>query len=293
MKKRIIKILSIFSLFILGIVTIINNKVFAATSNYQIASYITFTLDMDVEKGFDLIKPYILYDSSNNLSTRDYEFKATALGDDWYKYTGTYPDGQAFSIQTKINRIESNCGTYVEAELTRTAYRQSIYVTNLKSGKKTSDCLLEAWKDRWMNIKYPSYSVETGNSPKGNIYTNVTTFTSGAAVDCMLCYYAIYDTEINSDVTVPLPETIPLPDSDSNNTQDQNNTANTEDTSSSNNTNDDKNQNKDDNDSTNNDNTKEKDPVLIVLICIGIILGIVLIYIIYKIIRMLLSWLNE
>ncbi len=285
MKIKLIKILSIFSFLLMTIFILSSSSVYAASSSYHLATYFTFSSDMNIEKGFEYIKPYILYDSSYNACYLDYEFTATHVEDNQYKYTGYYPDGTYFSISTFIKIIDDASGTYVEAQYTKGEYRQSIYVTDLKDGKTTSDCLMECWRNRWMNIKEPTYSIDTGSSPTGNIYNRATSFTTGAGDDYTLLYYAIYNPAKNEETTTPPDDEIQIPPGNigDNSTQEGDSSSDNEGDSSN---------NKDD-DSTQSPQAEEKDPVLIILIIIGGIILLVLGYMLYKVIRSLLSWLNE
>lgn len=280
MKIKLIKLFSVFSFLLITFITLTSSNVYAASSNYHLATSFTFSSDMNIEKGFEYIKPYILYDSSYKAYLYDYEFNVTNVSGNSYKFTGHYPDGSYFSITSTIKIIDDASGTYVESELTRGEYRQSIYVTNLKSGKTTSDCLLECWRNRWVNIKEPTYSIQTGSSPNGAIYNNLTTFTSGANEDYVLHYYAIYNPDNYQESTNPADDIISLPSGDEDNNSQEN-------TSSSNNEDKTNNQNND------SQQTQQKDPVLIILIVIGGIILLVLGYMLYKVIRMVLSWLDE
>lgn len=300
MKKNIIKIFAAFALFISMMFSFGITKTYAASSPYSLATYFTFSCDMDIEKGFELIKPYILY-RNDEACFSNYTFKAEEENDGFYRYTGTYPDGTTFSIHTKPRIINDPSGTYVEA-MNSYATRQSIVVTSLRSGKKTSDCLEECWKNRFVNVKYPTYVMETGFAPNSTIYNHLTTYTNGAGEDKTLWYYAIYDPSSNpiSDTpnneeiidiggntetpstggeTIDIPNETPTTEQE----QPQNPSTQTNDKSQTNN-----NQSNE-----NNKETKTVNPVTIALICIGSIIGIVLVYEIYKLIRLLIVWLKR
>lgn len=291
MKKLIFKIFTLATFLIVTIIIASTSNVYAATSNYQLATYFTFSSDMSITKGFELIKPYILYDSSYNAVIRDYEFEAIPKGDGWFNYVGKYPDGQTFSISTKVKVIDSECGTFVEAQLAKNEYRQSIYVTNLKPGKTTSDCLMECWREKWFNVREPSYSIDTGYAPGGNIYNRMTSFVTGAGEEKTLCYYAIYDVDKYEDTTTPSEDEIYIPpdNNNDNNNQGEVTTPPDDDNSSGDNSNDDSNNGS----NQQQPQTQEKDPVLIFLIVLGGVLLIVVGYMIYKVIRMVLRWLDE
>ncbi len=144
-----------------------------AASNYSIATQFTFSSDMNIEEGFTLIKPYILYEN-DTISTKDYTFQATSEGENRYHYSGTYPDGSTFSIHASIKVLEKTSGTYVEA-LKIEPYRQSIYIKGLKENKTANDCLLECWQNRFVTIKDPTYVVSTETTSR--IYNHMTSFT--------------------------------------------------------------------------------------------------------------------
>lgn len=291
MKKLIFKIFTLATFLIMTVITFASSNVYAASSQYQIASYFTFSSDMSITKGFELIKPYILYNSSNYLSGFDYEFEAIPLGNGRYNFKGTYPDGVTYSITTTIQIIDDASGTYVEAQLTRPEYRQVIYVTDLKDGKTTSDCLMECWRNRWMNIKEPTYTVETGATPGESIYNRMTSFTTGAGEDKTLIYNAFYNPSKYQESITPSEDEIYIPpgSTDDDNNQGEVTTPPDDDNSSGDNSNDDSNNGS----NQQQPQAQEKDPVLIFLIVLGGVLLIVVGYMIYKVIRMVLRWLDE
>lgn len=323
MKKTIFKIVSLFTFLFACLFTLSTSKVYAATSSYDLATYFTFSSDMDIDEGFDLIKPFILY-YDGNPCTSDYTFNYESLGNNRYRYTGTYPDGSNFSIQTTIQIIDNASGTYVEAENAE-PYRQSIYIKSLNEGKTTNDCLMECWKNRWVNVTYPTYSIQ--DTPTMNIYTHMTSFVSGAGETHSLQYYAVIenvnytpdedqsDNATNNDTTPgdtttedtsgdndsSLDEPI-IPDDGSNDDKTpSDDTGNTDDDSSNNdnsnggssNTPNDSNNNSSNNNNSTNDTKAEKDPLLIALFCVGGILGLVLIFLIYKVIKAVFMWLKR
>ena len=65
MKKSIIKILSLFTFLLSTIFLISTPSVHAASSSYSTAHSFTFSSDMDIDEGLDLIKPFILYQDEN------------------------------------------------------------------------------------------------------------------------------------------------------------------------------------------------------------------------------------
>ena len=320
MKKTIFKIVSLFTFLFACLFTLSTSKVYAATSSYDLATYFTFSSDMDIDEGFDLIKPFILY-YDGNPCTSDYTFNYESLGNNRYRYTGTYPDGSNYSIQTTIQIIDNASGTYVEAENAE-PYRQSIYVKSLNEGKTTNDCLMECWKNRWVNVTYPTYSIQ--DTPTQNIYTHMTSFVSGAGETHNLLYYAVIenvnytpdedqsDNATNND-TLPdnstnddnqnndssLDEPIIPDDGTNDNTGStdtpSDDTGNTDDDSNggSSNTPNDSNNNSSNNNNSTNDTETEKDPLLIALFCAGGILGLVLIFLLYKVLKTVFMWLKR
>ena len=292
MKKIIIKLTTVFTLLFVSIFMISFTKADAATSKYSIATQFTFSDDMDIDEGFNLIKPYILYQDGTPCFS-DYQFNANPEGNNVYHFTGFYPDGSRFSITSTIRILSNASGTYVEAEKID-PYRQTIYIKSLDEGKTSNDCLMECWKNRWVNIVYPTYNLQ--DTPSQNIYPRTTSF-SNAAGTHHLIYYAVIE---NVNVTPPssddntgtnnndnnkLPE-INLPTGSDEPTVDNGNTNNNNNTPGSSNNNNNNNQ-------SNDKNTSDKDPVLITLYCIGAVLGIVLIFILYKVIRMIIKWLKR
>ena len=286
MKKTLLKIIAAFTFVLTMIISLGTIKTYAASSDYSLSTYFTFSSDMDIDKGFELIKPYILY-KNDNPCFEDYTFTADEENDGWYNYKGTFPDGNTFSYHTRIRIINDASGTYVESLNTK-ATRQSIYVTNLKEGKTTSDCLKECFLNRYINIKDPTYSIDKGSEPGSNIYNNMTSFTNGAGETKELQYYAIYDvkgttTPINDEV-IDIPDNPTTPDENIDNQNDEPNVPS--DNPLENNTN----QNKQNIESQSNN---KMNPLNIALICIGAIIGIILIYQIYKLIRLLILWLKR
>ncbi|MDE6407608.1 MAG: hypothetical protein K2K48_08060 [Anaeroplasmataceae bacterium] len=252
-----------------------------AASNYAIATQFTFSSDMNIEEGFNLIKPYILYEN-DTISTKDYTFQATQEGENRYHYSGTYPDGTTFSIHAIIRIKENASGTYVEA-LKIEPYRQSIYVKGLKENKTANDCLLECWQNRFVTIKDPTYVVSTETTTR--IYNHMTTFTISTGEVKNLQYFAMVETkELPSedlgfpkeDVNTSKP---PLPDDEEKENPNPSESKQPDDTTNT----------PPDSEQTN----QGSDPFLAALICLGVLLGLVLIYLIYKGIKALKAWLKK
>lgn len=315
MKKYIFKILSIFTLLLTSIFVISSPKVSAASSNYtigyHIATQFTFTSDIDIEDGFYTIQQEILFYNGRPCDDQ-YEFIATKYNDSGaYKYSGTYPDGKNFSIIATPRVIESNTGSYIEAELPE-AWGQIIYVTDLKEGKTINDCLLEAWRSKWVCITEPTYEIEDNLYGISEIHT--TTF-ENAAGTYNLNYRALsvveYDNTDEPKVDNPTngDNTPQLPGESENNQggseEDNNNPSTPETPDESNKTEDNNNINQNDNNNNNsnnnqssNNNNKEEpkeqtDPFVIALIVIGGTLGFFLLYLLFKFIKMVLSWLKR
>lgn len=278
------KLLTI-TLFLLAFLCLFSSSVEAASSNYSIATQFTFSSDMNIEEGFHLIKPYILYEN-DTISTKNFTFTATQEENNRYHYTGTYPDGTSFSIHASIQIKENASGTYVEA-LKVEPYRQSIYIKGLKEDKTANDCLLECWQKRYVTIKDPTYVVSTETTTR--IYNHFTTFTISTGEVKNLQYFAMVETPKlpSEDIGFPYEPTTPsLPDSDNKEEQKPDDSNNPE------NPGNDDNPNPTPNDKSEN-STKDTDPFLGVLICLGVLLGLVLIYLIYKGIKVIKKWLKK
>ena len=248
-----------------------------AASNYSIATQFTFSSDMNIEEGFNLIKPYILYEN-DTISTKSYTFQVTPEGENRYHYSGIYPDGSTFSIHASIRIKENASGTYVEA-LKIEPYRQSIYVKGLKENKTANDCLLECWQNRFVNIKDPTYVVSTETTSR--IYNHLTTFTISTGEVKNLQYFALVEkTETPS-------EDLGFPKEDNNISKPSNPTP----------PDDEEKENQNPNDTTTPPDSEQtnqgSDPFLGILICLGVLLGLVLIYLIYKGIKAIRKWLKK
>ena len=259
-------------LFFLIFIFLISIPLNASTTTYSIATQFTFSSDMNMEEGFQLIKPYILYEN-DTISTKDYTFTATQEEGDWYHYTGTYPDGSPFSIHASIFIIDNASGTYVEA-LKREPYRQSIYIKGLKENQTANSCLLECWKNRFVTIKEPTYLVTTETTTR--IYNHLTTFTISTGEVKQLQYFAMVKKNETppEEVGFPKEPTLPAPDIPSEETPTTPNLPESP------------------------DNVKEESketqaPFKIALICLGVLLSIVLIYLIIKGVLYFKKWLKK
>ena len=313
MKKSIIKILSLFTFLLSTIFLISTPSVEAASSSYSTAHSFTFSSDMDIDEGLDLIKPFILYQDGQP-STLNYTFNYERLDNGWYRFYGTYPDGTTFSVQTGISIIDNASGTYVSAMMTQNYYRQSIYVKELKEGKTTNDCLLECWRDKFVSIKEPTYSVF--DEPTQNIYPHMTSFESAAGTYNLMYYAVIENVNYTPDENPEDNANNTTDNSGSNNNNNTNNNSTNpgDDLNNNDNQNNDGNNNQDPSDdlskpgSSNNNKPNENDPPTdnqtpdeereydaldITLIVCGTALGIFLIYLVYKMIKGLVLWLRR
>ena len=295
MKKTLLKIIAAFVFVLTMMISLGTIKTYAA-STYSISTYFTFSSDMDIDKGFELIKPYILY-KNDNPCFEDYTFKVEDEDEGWYRYIGTYPDGTTFSIHSKIKIMNDASGTYVES-MNAYATRQSIIVTHLKEGKTTSDCLSECWKNRFVNVTYPSYTIEKGSTPGSNIYNNLTSYTNGAGETKQLQYYAIYDEKSTPEQTTP-DEVIDIGENTNPNQNEDidihsNDEPNHQEVVDEPTNNDSPTNTKPNNNQISQSNETNKiNPLTITLICVGSIIGLILIYEIYKLIRLLIIWLKR
>lgn len=303
MKKYIFKILSIFTLLLTSIFVISSPKVSAAsndyTAGYHIATQFTFTSDIDIEGGFYTIQKEILFYNGRPCDDQ-YEFVAAKYNDSGaYKYSGTYPDGKNFSIIATPRVIESNTGSYIEAELPE-AWGQIIYVFDLKEGKTINDCLLEAWRSKWVCITEPTYEIDDNLYGISEIHT--TTFENAAGI-YNLNYRALSIVEYDDtdEPTVDNPtngdNTPQLPGESDNNqggsVEDDNNTSTPVTPDESNKTEDNNNINQNDNNNNKEEPKEQTDPFVIALIVIGGTLGFFLLYLLFKFIKMVLSWLKR
>ena len=260
MKKTILKILSVFSLFLLTII-LANVNTYAATSTYDIATSFIFTTDMNVEEGFELIKPYILI-KDGFPSSESFTFEVIPMNvENEYTFKGKYPNGETFTAVTFIKKIESKCGSYIEAENIDVHY-QALVAKKLNEDKTLNDCLDEAWRSFWTNIRFPEYKAPITGT---DTYLE-SSYKAGNTKEFVLRYVAKMASNSSNNVS----SNIGGNNSGSNN---QGGTGEGE--------------------NNNNSNKSKTDPVMIVLISLGAILGLVLLFYLYKLIRMIIKWLKR
>ena len=72
-----------------------------------------------------------------------------------YTFKGKYPNGETFTAVTFVKK-ESKCGSYIEAENIDVHY-QALVAKKLNEDKTLNDCLDEAWRSFWTNIRFPKY----------------------------------------------------------------------------------------------------------------------------------------
>lgn len=265
MKKTILKILSVFSLFLLTII-LANVNTYAATSTYDIATNFIFTTDMNVEEGFELIKPYILI-KDGFPSSESFTFEVIPMNvENEYTFKGKYPNGETFTAVTFIKKIESKCGSYIEAENIDVHY-QALVSKKLNEDKNLNDCLDEAWRSFWTNIRFPEYKAPITGT---DTYLE-SSYKAGNTKEFVLRYVA------------------KMASNSSNNGSSNNSGTNTGGNNSGSN-----NQGgTGEGENNNNSNNSKADPVMIVLISVGAILGLVLLFYLYKLIRMIIKWLKR
>lgn len=265
MKKTILKILSVFSLFLLTII-LANVNTYAATSTYDIATNFIFTTDMNVEEGFELIKPYILI-KDGFPSSESFTFEVIPMNvENEYTFKGKYPNGETFTAVTFIKKIESKCGSYIEAENIDVHY-QALVAKKLNEDKTLNDCLDEAWRSFWTNIRFPEYKAPANGT---DTYLE-SSYKAGNTKEFVLRYVA------------------KMASNSSNNGSSNNSGTNTGGNNSGSN-----NQGgTGEGENNNNSNKSKADPVMIVLISLGAILGLVLLFYLYKLIRMIMKWLKR
>ena len=268
MKKTILKILSVFSLFSLFLLTIIlaNVNTYAASETYDIATNFIFTTDMNVEEGFELIKPYILI-KDGFPSSESFTFDIIPMNvENEYQFKGKYPNGETFTAVTYIKKIESKCGSYIEAENIDVHY-QALVAKKLNEDKTLNDCLDEAWRSFWSNIRFPEYKAPTNGT---DTYLE-SSYMAGNTKEYVLRYVA------------------KMASNSSNNGNSNNSGTNAEGSNSGSN-----NQGGTGEGGGNNKtNNSKADPVMIVLISVGGVLGLVLLFYLYKLIRMIIKWLKR
>lgn len=265
MKKTILKILSVFSLFLLTII-LINVNTYAASETYDIATNFIFTTDMNVEEGFELIKPYILI-KEGLPSSESFTFEVIPMNvENEYTFKGKYPNGETFTAVTYIKKIESKCGSYIEAENIDVNY-QALVAKKLNEDKTLNDCLDEAWRSFWTNIRFPEYKAPITGT---DTYLE-SSYKAGNTKEFVLRYVA------------------KMASNSSNNGSSNNSGTNTGGSNSGSN-----NQGSTgEGENNNNTNNSKADPVMIVLISLGGVLGLVLLFYLYELIRMIIKWLKE
>lgn len=270
MKKTILKILSVFSLFLLTII-LINVNTYAASETYDIATNFIFTTDMNVEEGFELIKPYILI-KDGFPSSESFTFEVIPMNvENEYTFKGKYPNGETFTAVTYIKKIESKCGSYIEAENIDVNY-QALVATRLKENKTLNDCLDEAWRSFWTNIRFPEYKAPITGT---DTYLE-SSYKAGNTKEFVLRYVAKMASSNSSGSS-----------NSGTNAGGSNNGSNTGGSNNQGST------GEGDGGENNSSNNSKADPVMIVLISVGGVLGLVLLFYLYELIRMIIKWLKE
>lgn len=260
MKKTILKILSVFSLFLLTII-LANVNTYAATSTYDIAINFIFTTDMNVEEGVELIKPYILI-KDGFPSSESFTFEVIPMNvENEYTFKGKYPNGETFTAVTFIKKIESKCGSYIEAENIDIHY-QALVAKKLNEDKTLNDCLDEAWRSFWTNIRFPEYKAPITGT---DTYLE-SSYKAGNTKEYVLRYVAKMASNSNNN--------------GNSNTGGNNSGSNNQGGTG-------------EGENNNNTNNSKADPVMIVLISVGGVLGLVLLFYLYKLIRMIIKWLKR
>lgn len=269
MKKTILKILSVFSLFLLTII-LANVNTYAASETYDIATNFICTTDMNVEEGFELIKPYILI-KDGFPSSESFTFEVIPMNvENEYTFKGKYPNGEAFTAVTYIKKIESKCGSYIEAENIDVHY-QALVAKKLNEDKTLNDCLDEAWRSFWTNIRFPEYKAPANGT---DTYLE-SSYKAGNTQEYVLRYVAKMASNSSNN--------------GSSNNSGTNSGTNTGGSNSGSN-------NQGGNAEGGNDNktnNSKADPGMIVLISVGGVLGLVLLFYLYKLIRMIIKWLKR
>lgn len=267
MKKTILKILSVFSLFLLTII-LINVNAYAASETYDIATNFIFTTDMNVEEGFELIKPYILI-KDGFPSSESFIFEVIPMNvENEYTFKGKYPNGETFTAVTYIKKIESKCGSYIEAENIDVNY-QALVAKKLNEDKTLNDCLDEAWRSFWTNIRFPEYKAPITGT---DTYLE-SSYMAGNTKEFVLRYVAKMASNSSNNGSSNNSGT----NTGGNNSDSNNQGGNAEGDGGGN----------------NSSNNSKADPVMIVLISVGGVLGLVLLFYLYELIRMIIKWLKE
>ena len=271
MKKRILKILSVFSLFLLTII-LANVNTFAATSTYDIATNFIFTTDINVEEGFELIKPYILI-KDGFPSSESFTFDVIPTNaENEYTFKGKYPNGETFTAFTYIKKIESKCGSYIEAENIDVHY-QALVAKKLNEDKTLNDCLDEAWRSFWTNIRFPEYKAPVNGT---DTYLE-SSYKAGNTKEFVLRYVAKMASNSGNNGSSNSGGTNAGGSNSGSNSGSNNQGGNAEGDGGGN----------------NSSNNSKADPVMIVLISLGGVLGLVLLFYLYELIRMIIKWLKR
>lgn len=269
MKKTILKILSVFPLFLLTII-LINVNTYAASETYDIATNFIFTTDMNVEEGFELIKPYILI-KDGFPSSESFTFEVIPMNvENEYTFKGKYPNGETFTAVTYIKKIESKCGSYIEAENIDVHY-QALVAKKLNEDKTINDCLDEAWRSFWTNIRFPEYKAPANGT---DTYLE-SSYKAGNTKEFVLRYVAKMALNSGNNGSSNNSGTNAGGSNSGSNSGSNNQGGNTE------------------GGGNNNTNNSKADPVMIVLISVGAILGLVLLFYLYKLIIMIIKWLKR
>ena len=138
--KTIIKIFSIISVFVLSLMLI--PKTYASTSladGYSICSSFTFSEDMPIDEGLELIKPYILM-YQDEFIEEDYDFTWECLSGTRYEFRCKFANNKILNVQTNITILANTSGKYVVAE-SWDPRREVIYVfeDSLDDGKTVNE----------------------------------------------------------------------------------------------------------------------------------------------------------
>ena len=271
MKKTILKILSVFSLFLLTII-LINVNTYAASETYDIATNFIFNTDMNVEEGFELIKPYILI-KEGFPSSEAFTFEVIPMNvENEYTFKGKYPNGETFTAVTYIKKIESKCGSYIEAENIDVHY-QALVAKKLNEDKTLNDCLDEAWRSFLTNIRFPEYKAPANGT---DTYLE-SSYKAGNTKEFVLRYVDKMASNSGNNGSSNSGGTNAGGSNSGSNSGSNNQGGNAEGDGGGN----------------NSSNNSKADPVMIVLISLGGVLGLVLLFYLYELIRMIIKWLKR
>ena len=165
-----------------------------------------------------------------------------------------------------IKKIESKCGSYIEAENTDANY-QALVAKKLNEDKTLNDCLDEAWRSFWTNIRFPEYKAPANGT---DTYLE-SSYKAGNTKEFVLRYVAKMASSNSSGGS-----------NSGTNTGGSNSGSNTQGSTG-----------EGDGGGNNSSNNSKADPVMIVLISLGGVLGLVLLFYLYELIRMIIKWLKE